>query len=194
MSFEAERQQMDSLNSASRNNLQAAREFQEKSQTLNLQWVDRIINLSITIIGASVTIFIALQDKLNLESFCKENFFVMWSLFGLATIFGLISYLWYSELIQVQSGLYKFISGKKEQEAMLVYPQRLMINPETWEPLTDEDVLTIRGNIEKFDINVKKIEKMEGKWILIIKSGYISLALFLLGIAYFVYIGYDLVY
>lgn len=186
-------QKIDSLRAESKLNLEAGREYQQEWQVLYLWWLDKVITLSVTIVGVSITILTALRDKFPPpESFFMGNFVILWTLFAWSTIFALISHIAFSHLKQIQSGLYIFESRKNEQESMVVYPDLM------WQTdgqrLSQENIEQINGNILALEEKIKTFSQKEDFWIFLTKFGYASLIFFLVGISWFIVLGYDFIY
>ncbi len=156
-----------------------------------LQSLDKIITLSVTIIGVSITIFIALGNNPIIKDVCVGNFLILWICFATATIFGISAYIAYSQLKHVQSALYGFQSEKNEAESMLIYPPLIKAEGKD---LTDSDIEQIKKNITVWDKKIKIQAKKEDFYISMSNSGYISWIAFLIGLGWFVVIGFNLIY
>lgn len=172
--------------------LEQAKDLMSEWFKLHIEWIDKIWNFSITIIGVTVSIFLALKEKFS-DTVCLYTFFWMWITFLIASIACFITRYCYSEVRFVQSHLWQLKSKKSQLEATIVTPIEQIIDSETWLNFTKEDSAAIKQNIQEYWKEIVKYWKKEERFLLFSNARYFAIGFFLAWMILLIFIGHDLI-
>lgn len=145
---------------------------------LQLEWLDKIITLSVSIVSVTITIILALKDKS--EYWSLENFFWMWLAFAVSALLCLVARVSYSNIRFCQWGLLRNF----QKHIRASYYQ-------LWSPTEDDteylspqktDIVNLSGGNVKIWSNVAHYASLNG------------LIFFIIGMIFFVIIGANLIY
>lgn len=154
------------------------------------------MNLSITIIGASITLFIALRDEVKIAVSHPENFFILWVVFVTSAILCLISRYAFAKTRLNQTNL--FINGYKLGSINIdkIDLQKLRLASGTILPLDISKSLNHLDSVENIlDNNARENQTWENRWVNCANfSSNLAFIFFIFGILVFLVIGFDIVY
>jgi hypothetical protein len=191
--LESERNRIDQLRAEY---LKSADESMKEWFPLHLDWIDKVMNLSITIIGASITLFIALRDEVKIAVSHPENFFILWVVFVTSAILCLISRYAFAKTRLNQTNL--FINGYKLGSINIdkIDLQKLHLASGTILPLDISKSLNHLDSVENIlDNNARENQTWENRWVNCANfSSNLAFIFFIFGILVFLVIGFDIVY
>ncbi|MBP7773844.1 hypothetical protein KA071_02015 [Candidatus Gracilibacteria bacterium] len=184
---------IEDLQKASQKFTKQSNDLNDEGFKMHLEWIDKIWNFSITIIGVTVSIFLALKDKFS-DTVCLDTFFWMWLSFLFSSIACFIARYCYSEVRFRQAHISRMFAKKLQLESINFVPPEFIVDSETGQNFDTSTVEKNNDSIKVYQDAIKKAQKKENSYLFYARSRFFAIGFFLLGMILLIVIGYDLIY